>query len=124
MSQVVCCDRCKSYNVQVVPVVGIDLCNACLKAFRVWAQGAEVERSKESDQRRKRSVVGGPRKVVAQILAEHGEVTPQTYGSVTQQGYRSAYFSLSHLSRNGVLEKVKRPGNVVVFVAARAEAAE
>jgi hypothetical protein len=33
------CDRCKNVKVQVVTVLGIDLCNDCVSAFRDWAAG-------------------------------------------------------------------------------------
>lgn len=40
MATVPQCDRCKNFNVQVVPVLGVDLCRRCVDAFRDWASNA------------------------------------------------------------------------------------
>lgn len=37
MATTVSCDRCKTVQCQVVPVLGRDLCNSCVADFREWA---------------------------------------------------------------------------------------
>ena len=41
MATVPKCDRCKAVDVQVVPVLGRDLCVACTGAFRAWVGKGE-----------------------------------------------------------------------------------
>ncbi len=125
MSQVNMCDRCKSVDVQVVPVLGFDLCNRCLSEFKTWVKtSVTADGSPRVTVGKRRTPQGQPQRIALQIVAEHGEVSPEAYGRATSKDYRHAYYTLNYLTRCGVLERIRKPGNVIVFVAAVAEAAE
>jgi hypothetical protein len=125
MASVTMCDRCKAVDVQVVPVLGSDLCNRCIGEFRVWVRTApRADGTAPSIGGKRRTPHGMPARIARQLIIETGEVTPDSYGRVTDKSYRDAYLTLNHLERRGVLVRKARADAVVSYVLPRAEAAE
>lgn len=87
------CDRCQAADVQVVQVVGKDLCNVCVRDLKSFLSTPPLRdqrtRSARTDQ--------------AMACARRGQVSARTLAGVNQEPYRKAYFTLMGLARAGRL---------------------
>lgn len=118
------CDRCGAVNVQVVPIVGLDLCNRCVADFKLWASEPPGDVTSAPRARKRRTPFGEPLRVAKLLLADSGELTVDAYGEATAKPAREAYQTLNYLVRCGALERVRRPAGVRVYRLPSTEAAE
>lgn len=97
MATVPQCDRCKSYNVQVVPVLGKDLCKRCIDAFHVWSSG--MPRVTKDG----RAGFGERWKQVEAIVARDGCVTSEALAELSDIHRTTASYYLHQQAKRGRL---------------------
>lgn len=108
------CDRCNHAG-QTVPVLGKDLCNACVVELREWMQ-PPPPKAIPSGRRR----VSNRLEQAMHIVARNGYVSDTLLARANREPVRRAYFALMAIAKRGSL--VHRGGGV--FVRPQAEAAE
>jgi hypothetical protein len=88
------CDRCKALNVQVVSVLGCDLCNRCVSDFRSWATNV-IKRGSDG-----RAGYGERMGQAHRVIARDGYVTSSSLASIA---------GITRIQANGYLhERAKR----------------
>lgn len=95
------CDRCKLTNIQVVTVLGVDLCRDCIESFREWAKGRF---------RTGKNGRAGYRERLSQahmVIARDGYVTSYTLSEVTGLTKTQANAYLHNSAHGGRLKYVR-----------------
>lgn len=118
MAQVYMCDRCRTADVDVTLVLDFDLCPRCVVDARAWLRGPLRPRKPK-----RRTLSTELASIVARLLSESREITPESLGAVMSKSRREAYYTLQHLTRKGELERHRR-GREIVFTRRAQEAAE
>jgi hypothetical protein len=112
MAMVPTCDRCKIPDVQIVSVLGTDLCNWCIGDLRAFIAQPPLHRGVSA----RSSLVAH----ALRVCAAKGVVRDVEIAQVNQEPVRRAYYRLMGLARQG---RVVHQGKGV-FVLPQADAAE
>jgi hypothetical protein len=104
MATVPQCDRCKSLNVQVVPVLGVDLCTRCIDAFHVWAADAGIKLAPSG-----RAGCGERMKQACKAIQRDGYVTSESLAELS---------GMTRVQANGYLHARAKQG-ALLFVGGR-----
>lgn len=103
MALVPTCDRCLSSEVQLEPVLGVELCPHCVATARAWLQSQIGTR---------RTATGRiDRRLQAHNMLLRAEtISAERVAQINGEPYRKAYFGLMSLAKSGAL---KHRGNGV-----------
>lgn len=96
------CDRCSRANCQLVPVLGVDLCNTCIGDFGDWVAMGPAKTRKTSIRR------GEWPAVIAAAIAELGVVTPALLAERTNTTRARAHWQLNYQTRLGHIRSLGR----------------
>jgi hypothetical protein len=113
------CDRCKQPG-QVIPVLGMDLCNGCVADAKAWlgrpylvpARGKKIDRLAQA----------------SNLLDRMPRITASYVAEMSGEPVRSAYWGLMALAKRGVLVHLgdgvfERPRAVMSLISTKRESA-
>ena len=87
------CDRCKAIGVQLVPVLGADLCNECVAEFQEWVSSGRRRRNQ-------RIVARGQWATKLERLArDRGVITPDDVAKAFCVPRPQAHWQLNYHTR-------------------------
>lgn len=93
------CDRCGAADVQVVSVLGADLCNGCVADARAFIAKPPVRQVDTKKMRTKQAV---------QLCLAKGAVSAADVAEMNGEPYRKAYHSLIGVAKAGKLVHLGR----------------